>query len=165
MSDSRSYGRAERDERRSFDEASWRWRGGAIAGFVATVVMGLAITLVEASTMQVAIAGLYGQSGNLLAGWLAHLVHGTLFGVLFGVLLSDPGIHRVADWYWKSIIAGVTYGLVLAVVGAGIIMPIWLNVAGFPAPPPIPNVTSSLLVWHLLYGLVLGGVFPAVKTR
>lgn len=165
MSDPGGYDRDDAVGARTHLETGWRWRGGAIAGLVATVAMGIAITTVEAATMRVAIAGLYGQSGNLVAGWLAHLLHGTLFGMLFAVLLSDPGVHRVPEWYWKTIVAGVTYGLVLAVVGAGIIMPIWLNVVGFQSPPPVPNVTRSLLVWHLLYGLVLGGVFPAVTDH
>lgn len=165
MSDVRGYDRD--DDHGTSDQfgAGWRWRGGAIAGFVATVAMGFAITLVDASTMRLAIAGLYGQSGSLLAGWIAHLVHGTLFGMLFAVILSDPGIYRVADWYWKTIVAGVVYGLVLAIGGAGIIMPIWLTVAGFPAPPSIPNLTASLLVWHLVYGVILGAVFSALKNR
>ena len=144
-------------------ESDWRWRGGAVAGFVATAVMGIAMMVMNLATLQEAIAGLYGMEGSIAAGWLAHLAHGTLFGVVFAFLLADPGLHRVTDWRWKTLVAGVVYALMLAVVGAGIIMPIWLDVAGFPTPPRIPFVTTSLLLWHLLYGLVLGAVFPTVE--
>lgn len=142
---------------------TWAWRGGAVAGLLASVVMGLGITLMNLPTLQATIAGLYGQAGSLLAGWLAHLVHGTLFGVLFAFLLADPGLYRLTERRWKTLAAGVVFGLVLAVVGAGIIMPIWLGVAGFPTPPSIPNVTGPMLLWHLLYGVVLGGVYPLVE--
>lgn len=143
-------------------DTRWSWKGGALAGLVATVAMGLAISVVQLSTLRLAIAGLYGFEGNLAVGWLAHLVHGTLFGVIFAGLLADPGFYRVSDSVWKSIVAGTGYGLVLAVFGAGIIMPIWLGFAGFSTPPSIPNVTIPLLVWHIIYGVVLGGLFPFV---
>lgn len=124
--------------------------------------MGVAIALTDLATLGVAIAGLYGQEGALLAGWVAHLTHGTLFGVVFAAILSDPGLYRVSEWVWKSVASGVVYGLVLAVVGAGVVMPIWLSAVGFATPPAIPHVTLPLLGWHVLYGLVLGVPFPFV---
>jgi hypothetical protein len=143
--------------------ARWNWRGGALAGLLATAAMGLAITAMNLSTLRVAIAGLYGQEGNLVVGWLAHLLHGTLFGLLFAALLADPGLYRVEASVWKSTAAGVLYGVVLAVAGAGIIMPIWLSLAGVSNPPTAPFVTLPTLVWHLVYGVVLGGVFPFTR--
>jgi multisubunit Na+/H+ antiporter MnhG subunit len=146
-------------------EAHWDWNGGALAGLLATVAMGVAISLTDLSTLQIAIAGLYGQSGSLVAGWIAHLVHGIVFGSLFTLLLADPGLHRLTDWYWKTILAGVVYSVLLAVAGAGILMPIWLGQVGMPVPRTIPNVTTPMLVWHLIYGLVLGGLYPAIDRR
>lgn len=140
------------------------WRSGAVAGLLATVVMGAIISSMNLPTMQTAIAGLYGQQGNLIAGWTAHLVHGTVFGVLFAAFLADPGLHRLSDWYWKTILAGVVYGMMLAIVGAGLIMPIWLDAVGLTAPQ-IPNVTGPMLLWHLVYGLVLGALFSALRNR
>lgn len=141
------------------------WKGGAVAGLVATIVMGIVIVLTDLTTLRGAIAGLYGLQGNLVAGWGAHLVHGTLFGMLFAIILADPGLYRLTDWHWKTVVAGVVYGLVLSIVGAGIIMPIWLGVVGFPAPPSLLNVTVPTLTWHLIYGLVLGGIFPFLDDR
>lgn len=140
------------------------WRRGAVAGLLAAAVMGVVISSMNLSTMQTAIAGLYGQQGSLLTGWIAHLVHGTVFGVLFAATLADPALHRLTDWYWKSLLAGVVYGMMLAIVGAGIIMPIWLATVDLHAPA-IPNVTGPMLLWHLVYGLVLGALFPALPTR
>ena len=145
--------------------AGWSWRGGAVAGFVATAVMGVAVTLGQLPVMREAIAGLYTLEGNLLAGWVAHLAHGTLFGMVFAAVLTDPALHRVSDWTWKTVLAGVAYGLALAVAGAGFVMPVWLAVVGFPSPPAVPNVTVPLLAWHVVYGAVLGGVFALYETE
>lgn len=144
-------------------ETSCAWRAGGFAGLSAAVVMGVAISVMDLETLRLAIAGLYGQAGDLTAGWVAHLVHGTLFGTVYTILLTDPGLHHVTDRGWKPVLVGIVYGVLLAIVGAGIIMPIWLGVVGFPTPPTIPYVTWPLLVWHLIYGSVLGGVFWMVE--
>jgi len=155
---------------RSDAGAAW-WTGsglrpsvvrGGISGAVATAAMGVAITVVDLATLRVAIAGLYGLSGSLFAGWVAHLFHGTLFGVLFALVLTDPALARLTDWNWKTTLAGTVYGLVLFIAGAGLIMPMWLSAVGFASPPPLPNFTAGSLVWHVIYGVVLGGLYAAL---
>lgn len=143
----------------------WDWQSGAIAGLLAAVVMGVGITVTQQGTMQLAIAGLYGQAGNLLVGWVAHIIHGTVFGMLFALVLAEPGLYHLTDWPWKTAIAGIVYGVVLAVGGAAIVMPMWLEVLGAPAPETIPALSAPMLLWHLLYGAVLGTVFPYVEDR
>jgi len=139
------------------------WRGGAVAGLAATVVMGAFIAGVNLPTLRSSIAGLYGQAGSLVVGWAAHLVHGTLFGVVFATVMADPGLHRVKQSVLRTVLAGVSYGVVLAVAGAGIIMPIWLSLAGFANPPTPPFVTVPMLAWHLVYGVVLGATFSYTR--
>lgn len=141
-------------------EGTLNWRAGAVAGFVASLVMGLAISLVQLDTLRIAIAGLYGFEGSLVVGWLAHLAHGTLFGLVFAAVLSDPGLYHITDWWWKTLMAALVYALILAVAGAGIVMPIWMGFVGLPTPETIPYVTVPLLAWHLVYGLTLGVVYP-----
>ena len=51
-------------------------------------------------------------------------MYGTLFGVLFAAVLLDPGLYGVSERVGKTVAVGVVYGLVLAVGGAGIVMPI-----------------------------------------
>jgi hypothetical protein len=137
-------------------ETTVSWRAGGLSGFVATAAMGTAISAMDLGTLRVAIAGLYGFEGSLVAGWAAHLLHGTLFGVVFAGVLADPGLHRVSEWLWKSLVAGAVFGLVLAVVGAGIVLPIWLGVAGVEVGATVPFVTVPSLLWHAVYGVVLG---------
>lgn len=153
----------DRSEGGSIFTSDWAWRGGAVAGFVATVATGIVIMITSQGVLQEAIAGMYGQRGSLIIGWVAHLVHGTLLGTLFSLLLADPGLYRLTDWWWKTLLAGVVFGLVLAITGAGIILPIWLEVLGYPSPPSFPFVTTGVLLWHLVYGVVLGTVFPFIE--
>lgn len=143
-------------------ESTAAWKGGALAGALAATVMGVLVTVMDLTTLRVLIAGLYGLSGSLVAGWVTHLVHGTIFGVIFAAVLSDPGLYRLTDWRWKTALAGLVYGLLLAIVAAGIVMPIWLRAAGLPDPPAAPFVTTSSLLWHGVYGLVLGAIMPSV---
>ena len=140
-----------------------RWRNGAIAGLVATVAMSLAIAVTDLEVLRVAVAGLYGREGSLLVGWVAHLVHGSLFGVVFAAMLADAALDGLPAGPARTAAAGAAYGVLLAVVGAGIIMPIWLAVVGFSEPPTLPHVTAPLLAWHLVYGLVLGAVFSVLS--
>lgn len=137
-------------------------RGGALAGVVAAVAMGLAMTIVEPAVLRESIAGLYGLSGDMAAGWIAHLFHGAIFGVAFAAVMADPSLVGVRDWLWKSTVAGILFGVILAVVGMGIIMPMWLSAGGLSAAPDPPFVTASLLGWHLVFGAVLGATFPFV---
>lgn len=135
------------------------WFGGALAGLLATVAMGVAITVTDLGVLRSSIAGLYGFEGSLLVGWVAHLAHGTVFGVVFAAVLSDPGFHRIERWVWKTTVAGAVYAVVLAVVGAGFVMPVWLGLVG-AAGAEVPMVTAPSVAWHLVYGVVLGVVYP-----
>lgn len=144
-------------------ERRFAWQEGAIAGLVATVAMGVAITVMDLETLRQSIAGLYGQEGSLVIGWIAHVIHGSLFGILFAAILTEPGAYRVTNSVTKTLVAGLVYGLVLVVVAAGIVMPIWLGVVGLAEGVSIPSVTVSSIVWHLLYGAVLGAVFPLLE--
>lgn len=86
--------------------ARWTWKGGMAAGFVATLVMGVTIGVMQLETLRLAIAGLYGSPGSLAVGWVAHLIHGTVFGAIFAGILTDPGLYGLTRWRWKTLVAG-----------------------------------------------------------
>jgi hypothetical protein len=143
-------------------ETDLAWRAGALAGLTAALAMGVAITATDLGVIRSSIAGLYGFEGSLAVGWLAHLFHGTLFGALFAVVLTDPGLHRVEESPPKTVLAGLAFGLGLAVVATGFVMPVWLGVVGVGSPPGVPFLTAGTVGWHLVYGLALGATFPYV---
>lgn len=39
-------------------------------------------------------------------------------------------------------------------------MPVWLQTVGFASAPSFPNFAPPSLFWHVLFGLVLGVVYP-----
>lgn len=138
-------------------------RGGIVAGFIATVLTSIAILAVDSSMLSDAVAGMYGFQNALAVGLIAHLVHGTVFGVVFAFVLTDPGLARVTNWLWKTALAGIVYGLVLSLVATGFVMPVWVDFVGVATIESVPYVTPSLVGWHALYGLVLGGMFPFLE--
>lgn len=138
------------------------WRAGILSGIAAAVVMGVGMTVVEPTLVSESIAGLYGAAGSLGAGWLVHVLHGALFGLVFAVVVADPSLVHIGHRFPASVVAGLVYGLVLGVVGMGLIMPMWLEGIGLAGAPEIPFLSASLLAWHLVFGLVLGALFPAL---
>jgi hypothetical protein len=63
----------------------------------------------------------------------------------------------------RVVAAGVGYGVVAWVVLAALVMPVWLGAVGFPNAPPFPNFAVPSLLWHLVYGVVLGAVVVALE--
>jgi len=135
-------------------------RGGTVAGFVATAATLVPILLLDSAMLSDTIAGMYGLEGSLLVGLVAHLVHGTLFGLAFAFVLSDPGLTGITRWWWKILLAGIVYGLVLSIVATGFVLPVWLEPLGASTVPEVPFVTTPLVAWHVLYGVLLGALFP-----
>lgn len=139
-------------------------KGGAVAGFVATVATAIPILAMNPALLETTIAGMYGFEGVLAVGIVAHLAHGTLFGLVFAFVMSDPSLVRVTEWRWKTLVAGIVYGLMLTVLGTGFILPVWLGAIGLTAVPDFLVVTPALLGWHLLYGAVLGSLYPEFEA-
>jgi uncharacterized membrane protein YagU involved in acid resistance len=118
----------------------------------------------NAQTLAVAIPALYTlappPSGAL--GWIVHLSHGAVFGVGFAALARAVPVEFTTP---RSAGVGVAYGAALWVVAAGLLMPVWLQVVGFSQAPPVPNFALPSLLWHAVFGVVLGAAYPAVIRR
>ncbi|WP_132059296.1 hypothetical protein [Halorussus amylolyticus] len=134
------------------------WSSAAIAGLAGGLAFGI---LLQAMGMMPTIAALYGGESAAI-GWLAHLFHSVVFGLVFAALVVRTD-YRDTDARTLSLL-GAGYGVVLWVVAAAIAMPLWLGALGLDAPA-IPNLDVASLAGHLVYGVVLGAVFAAVRTR
>lgn len=156
-------GAAERETDPSFF-ARWLWKEGAVAGAVAAGISALAITLLSPDVLSDQIAGLYSLQGSLVAGWIAHLVHGTVFGVVFAAILTDPMVSAARKTPRRTVFAALVFGFALAFFGAGVLMPLWLEGVGVTDSPPLPNVTLLLMLWHGVFGAVLGMGFVMLDS-
>jgi len=134
------------------------WQYGVVAGVVAAIVMGGLMAMQMRPVIEVAIPSMYFLTGGL-AGVTIHVAHGAVLGVVFAAIAATQTDLTIT----KSTALGVGYGVALWVVLAVIVMPIWLSVVGSPANPPLPNVSVTSLVGHVVYGVVLGGAYAALR--
>ena len=134
------------------------WQAGVAGGLAGSAVMGILISVMNPAVLEAAMPALYGLSGGV-AGWVVHLSHGAILGVAFAALVTLLGDRGT----------GVTVGLgigwgVLAWIGlAALVMPVWLSAVGFPMAPPVPNVAIPSLLWHAVYGGVLGVAYAGLR--
>ena len=146
------------------------WLAGVIGGLVGALGFGLVMVFViPAPVLEVAIPNMYGIGATPdnpaeLFGWIIHLSHGAILGVVFAALLRVEAVGTVATDTARTAVVGLLYGIVIWVVLAVIVMPIWLGAVGFPGAPPLPNVSELSLLGHALYGVLLGIVYD-VLTR
>ncbi|MBI3280899.1 MAG: hypothetical protein HYZ57_13775 [Acidobacteria bacterium] len=141
---------------------------GIIAGVIAGLVFGAMMQMMMAPAptggempMMAMVAKVVG-SDSILVGWVYHLFNSAVIGALFGLIFGARvrGYPSVFGW-------GAAYGVFWWVLGALILMPILLGMPAF-APlmmGPMRIVAMGSLVGHIIYGLVLGGVFLMLHHR
>ena len=132
-----------------------------VGGIVGAAVMGALMVLMNDMVIAVAIPSLYtlAPPQNPAAGLFVHVSHGAVLGVVFAGIAGAVG----ADSTGKLLGLGALWGVVTWVVLAALVMPVWLDAVGSPASPPLPNFAPPSLLWHAVYGLVLGVVYAGVE--
>ncbi|MFB6167670.1 MAG: DUF6789 family protein [Haloferacaceae archaeon] len=140
-----------------------RWTAGLVGGAGGALAMGAAVLAMNAPTLAVAIPSLYGLAPppNPVVGMGVHVVHGAVLGVVFAGVVERLSL----DSSGTVVGASLAWGVVTWVVLAALVMPVWLGAVGSPASPPFPNFAVPSLLWHLIYGGVLGGVYLAIERR
>jgi uncharacterized membrane protein YagU involved in acid resistance len=133
------------------------WQSGAIAGVLGAVAFGAMLSAVMTPVIENAIPAMYGLSGGL-AGWVIHVSHGAVLGVVFAALAAGR-----TDSPGQTLLAGALYGVAVWAALAVVVMPVWLQAVGSPGAPELPNVSQQSLLGHVVYGLVVGGVFAALE--
>lgn len=139
------------------------WTAGAVGGIVGAFAMGLLILAMNAAVLAVAIPSLYGLAPppNPILGMAVHVFHGAVLGLVFAGLVAAVDVEGTGP----VVGLGLAWGAVTWIALAGLLMPVWLTAVGSPANPPFPNVAPPSLLWHLVYGLLLGGVYAATEDR
>ncbi|WP_254838969.1 histidine kinase [Natronomonas marina] len=143
--------------------ASGSWQAGVLGGIVGAAVMGALVVVMNPPTVGVAIPSLYGLAPpqNAAAGLVVHVSHGAVLGVVFAGIVGAADL----DSTGKQVGVGAVWGVVTWAVLAALVMPAWLGAVGSPANPPLPNFAPPSLLWHAVYGVVLGGVYAGVEGR
>lgn len=131
--------------------------GAGIAGIVAGIVFGLYL---QAGGAMPTIGSLVG-SASLAVGWAVHLVISLVFAFGFAAAVTESRLSEFVGRRGGGVILGTVYGLVLWVFAGGIVFPLWLGAVGASAPA-VPDLTMESLAGHVLYGLVLGGLYPSI---
>lgn len=142
-----------------------RIAAATVAGVIAGIVFGVMMQTMTAPTPDGGTMPMMAMVGQVIGwptvagGWVYHLFNSAIIGAIFGWLLGA----RVHD-YGSGLGWGAAYGGFWWILGALILMPMLLGMAPF-APmmmPPMQMVAVGSLIGHLVYGLILGGVYTAV---
>lgn len=133
---------------------------GAIAGIAGGVVFGMLMAMMDMLPMVGMLIGV----DNAVVGFLVHLVNSAVIGAIFGVLAWG-----VAGKIGPVLGAGMVYGVIWWVLGALILMPLWLSVTADPVMSDMVFVVGNdqwlSLMGHVIYGLITAGVLFGLRRR
>jgi uncharacterized membrane protein YagU involved in acid resistance len=133
---------------------------GAVAGVAGGVVFGILMAMMAMLPMVGMLIGIESAA----VGFLVHLVNSAVIGAIFGVLAWD-----LADRTAPVLGAGVVYGVIWWVLGALILMPLWLSVTADPMMRDMIFVVGQdqwlSLLGHVIFGLVTAGVLFGLRRR
>lgn len=141
--------------------------GAGIAGGVAAgIVFGVMMTVMTAPTPDggampmTAMVAQVVRSESLIVGWIYHLFNSAVIGAVFGWTLGGA-----ASGHGKGLLWGVLYGVFWWVLGAQILMPLFLGMPAFASltMPEMRMVAMGSLVGHIVYGAILGLIFARLR--
>lgn len=125
---------------------------GGIAGLFGGIAFGLWMASQGALAM---IASMMGGSSSFL-GLIIHLMISWAIGVSFGVLFS-----RLAGGFIPSTLWGLVYGFAWWFLGPLTMMPLMMGM-GLQWTAAAVAATIPSLVWHLIFGGVMGLSYAAL---
>lgn len=137
-----------------------KWNRGLLAGLAATIVLSVLMVIKSAMGLMPAVDAIamltqlgaehFGLPSSPVVGWAAHFVIGVvLWGLVFaGTYETWPSAPPVKGAVFSVMIWLLMMSMFMPMAGAGFF---GTNIGATPA--------VATLVLHLIFGLVLGGVF------
>ncbi len=144
---------------------------GTLGGIAGAAAFGGFLWLVQPGVIGSTIPAAYGLETIGPVGWLIHLVHGGILGLVFGALISRPFARGVLQtqvetksWpedsqFARFVTAGGAFGLALWTILPVLLLPALAGFIGSETVDIFPRIAVESLLGHLLFGMVLGGVF------
>lgn len=129
-------------------------RAGAVAGLGGGLVFGVLMGMMGILPM---VGMLVGQQ-NAVVGFIVHMVISAFLGGIFGGIAS-----RLFSGWGVTAGAGVVYGFVWWVLGALILMPLFLGMTQMVLV--VGALQWMSLVGHLIYSLVTAVLFVPLSQR
>lgn len=123
-----------------------------IAALVAGVPYGIVSEVLGGS---VAGIGVFYGTVDPIIGWLTHEFHSVVFGFMYVSVLSFA-LERYENTTWIYVAIGIIWSIVVWIIAASFIAPIWLHLLGISAS--IPTFSLRLLASHLAWGSSLGAL-------
>lgn len=127
---------------------------GAIAGLVGGVVFGIMMAMMGMLPM---VGMLVGQE-SAVVGFVVHLAISAFIGAVYGLVIS-----RFANTATVALVGGVVNGIVWWVLGALLMMPLFLGMGEMVFV--IEQAQWMSLLGHILFGLVTAFVFLSLHRR
>jgi len=134
-------------------DMSYKLLSGAVAGLAGGLPFGIMMTLMGSIKM---IASMLG-SQSVLVGWAVHLMISAGIGVGFALLFSSSTLRR-RNYLGR----GAFYGAIWWFLGPLTMMPLMM---GMPLGWNFAAMSATIpsLIGHLVFGIVLGGVFARLN--
>ncbi len=124
--------------------------------------------------LEVVIPNMYGIGATPdnpapMAGWFFHQFHGVMLGIAYVAYAERPA---VIEWMEPrslqgGIVHGIIWGVLTTIVLPVIVMPLWLQAAGFPMAPSFPNIgfpaTLLGLIGHIIYAVPVGVLYAIYR--
>jgi len=122
----------------------------SVAAIIAGIAYGIVSQLFGGSVSGIGV--FYGAASPAI-GWITHEFHSIVFGFVFvgAISLAPKQYHDHIPAY---LAIAVGWGLVLWLLAAGIVAPVWLRLLGIQET--VPNLSADLLATHLVWGITLG---------
>ena len=105
---------------------------------------------------------------SFFTGHALHFVNGIVFGLLYGILFREffPRLKRSNG---GNISIGLLYSVIMSIISAGLLVPYaYVPNQGYGLflfdGPDGWKLPFAILVWHLIYGFVLGSLYQPTEV-